>query len=143
MAVASVKVHNPSSTGVPCTAEAETEGLFSGSLEVVIRTDGRHWNPLMAATFVPKEQKLRPRQLEQSRNRRDHVAFTNTTVEIKQTDLITGFPFFIPGPDTSVLGFDSSRSRQILRRTRRQPAKGKRRRRGKKTERRRKKTRRR
>lgn len=32
----------------------ETGGLFSGSLEVVIRTDGRHWNPLMATRLVPR-----------------------------------------------------------------------------------------
>ena len=48
----------------------ETRGLFSGSLEVVIRTDGRRWNALMAAS-------LGPRQLEEPRNHRDRVAFTD------------------------------------------------------------------
>lgn len=96
-----MKVHNLSSTRAPCAGEAKTEGLFSGSLEVVIRTDGRHWNPLMAATPVPKNQ-LRPRQLEQPRNHRDHVAFTAAAVQIKQTDLITGSLFFTPDADASV-----------------------------------------
>lgn len=32
--------------------------LFSGSLEVVIRTDGRHWNPLMANRSFPMATRL-------------------------------------------------------------------------------------
>lgn len=49
-----MRVHNLGSNGGPYTWKVETRGLFSGSLEVVIRTDGRHWNPLMAARLVPR-----------------------------------------------------------------------------------------
>lgn len=45
-------------------------------LEVVIRTDGRRWNALMAASLVPRSS-LGPRQLEEPRNHRDRVAFTD------------------------------------------------------------------
>ena len=74
--------------------KVETGGLFSGSLEVVIRTDGRHWNPLMAARLVP-------------RSSSDHVSLRNVvsmvamsrfhdepTVNRQSTLLLTKFSLF-------------------------------------------------
>lgn len=70
--------------------EREREsGLFSGSLEVIIRTDGHHWNPLTASPFVPdgEPDDVSPKEGPLPRKHRDAPSNRSTN----HSEIVRGF----------------------------------------------------